>query len=444
MAGYLSTAHQRPLGRRALLTGTGAVAAAGASTVLTSCGSGSSGMPADGAGGGGGVTWSSWANPGEAERFKQFSQDYEESTGVSVTWQQVVGDYQAKLLTQLASGSGPDAFYVGDGSMATLIESGKLEDLSAFLHGPESAVDPDAVYPGLTQWCQGEDGGLYGLPVDSNPKVFWFHKALLEEAGVTTTPAESFEAGSWDREALDDLLTKVAATGKRGMVMEANWFDFVSLITTFGGTAFTDTEAVFDTDPVAMDVISWLFDHFEAGTISYGGSLPKGQGVDALFYGGQLATIQYGRWILPNLEKLPNVEDFDIAPMPSATGDEFAPVAVGVAAMSVNTDAQDKDAALTFMSHYVNVDGQRARLAGGGNAVPSIAGLDEVVTEGGLPEHGAWFTEVAATGYAIPLVLARKAEVSTNLGTEMDRSIRAGDDAQTFATKIAAFINEGS
>ena len=43
----------------------------------------------------------------------------------------------------------------------------------------------------------------------------------------------------------------------------------------------------------------------------HGGSLPKGQGVDALFYGGQLATIQYGRWILPNLKKLKNLQ-YDI------------------------------------------------------------------------------------------------------------------------------------
>ena len=30
------------------------------------------------------MTWASWANPGEAERFKQFSQEYQEEHGVTI------------------------------------------------------------------------------------------------------------------------------------------------------------------------------------------------------------------------------------------------------------------------------------------------------------------------------------------------------------------------
>ena len=210
------------------------------------------------------------------------------------------------------------------------------------------------------------------------------------------------------------MLTKVKATGKRGMVCEANWFDLFSFITTFGGTAIADNKAVFDTDPKAMETISWLFDHFKAETITYGGSLPKGQGVDALFYGGQLATIQYGRWILPNLRKLKNVQ-YDIAPMPSEDGKTVMPVAVYTAAMSVQTGAKDKDASLQFLSRYVNADGQKARLSGGGNAVPSMAGLDDIVLEGGLPANAKYFTEVAAKGYAVPEVIARSAKVGDQL-----------------------------
>ncbi|SDE09939.1 extracellular solute-binding protein [Auraticoccus monumenti] len=435
------------LSRRRLLGGAGlAAAAAGSGSLLTACAGGSSGGPGGGSGGGGGgdaggaVTWGSWANPGEGERYKQYSKDYQAAHGAEVTWQQVVGDYQAKLLTQLAGGSAPDAFYVGDTSMAPLIASGKLVELSDFLAGPDSAITADSTFPGLLEWCKDADGGLYGVPVDCNPKVFWFNKGLLEEAGVTTNPAQAFEGGTWDQAALDDLLVKVKGTGKRGLVFESGWADLSSYITSFGGTAFDEEEAVFDTDPRAMEVIEWLFDHFAAETISYGGSLPKGQGVDALFYGGQLASCQYGRWILPNLKKLEDLQ-YDIAPLPSDTGDVIKPVAVFCAAMSVNTDAQDQQAALQFMSRFVSADGQRARLSGGGNAVASTAGLEEVVTEGGLPEHGAWFTEIASQGYAVPLPVARNAKVSTNLATEMDKSIKGGDDAKTFASKIAAYIN---
>ena len=226
------------------------------------------------------------------------------------------------------------------------------------------------------------------------------------------------------------------------MVLEANWFDLFSLITTFGGTAVADDQAVFDTDPKAMEVIEWLFDHLEDETITYGGSLPKGQGVDALFYGGQLASIQYGRWILPNLRKLKNLR-YDIAPMPSADGKTVMPVAVYTAAMSVQDNATDKDSALVFLSRYCNAEGQKARLSGGGNAVPSMAGLDEIVLEGGLPANAQYFTEVAAKAYAVPEVIARSTNVGTNFGTTMDKIIKGGAGAKEFATKMAAFINAG-
>ena len=439
----------RTVSRRSFLatTALAGISVAGSGSLLAACGGGSAGGPGGtgggGEGGGGAVTWASWANPGEAERYKQFSKDYQEEHGVTITWQQVVGDYQAKILTQLAGGSAPDAFYVGDGQMAPMIASGKLEELTSFLESADAPVKATDTYPGLIEWCKDKEGGLYGIPVDCNPKVFWFNKGLLEEAGVSTTPAAAFEGGSWNQAALDDILTKVKGTGKRGMVCEGNWFDITSLITTFGGTAFDEEgKAVFDEDPKAQEVLAWLFDHFEAETITYGGSLPKGQGVDALFYGGQLASIQYGRWILPNLKKLTNLQ-FDIAPMPSEAGNEIMPVAVYTAAMSVQTGAKDKDAALMFLGRYVNADGQRARLSGGGNAVPSVAGLDEIVTEGNLPENAAWFTEIAAKGYAIPLGIARSSKVSTNLGTEIDKTIKGGADSKEFAQKIAAFINAG-
>ncbi len=204
-------------------------AVAGSGSLLAGCGSGSSGGPQGGgggaSGGGGGegsgaIIWGSWANPGEGERFKAFSQNYTKQYGNKVTWQQVVGDYQSKLLTQLAGGSAPDAFYVGDGNMAKFIETNQLEDLTTFLDSPDAPVKASDTYPGLIKWCRpvGSDA-LFGIPVDCNPKVFWFNNDMLSAAGVTTNPAALLEGGSWNQAALDDLLNKVKGTGKRGMVV---------------------------------------------------------------------------------------------------------------------------------------------------------------------------------------------------------------------------------
>ncbi|MBP2415529.1 extracellular solute-binding protein [Microlunatus capsulatus] len=425
---------------------------ASSGSVLAACGGGSSGGPGGGTGGdqgdaatgkGGAVTWASWANPGEAERFREVSKDYTAANETKVTYQIVTGDYNAKLLTQLAGGSAPDAFYISTEGMAKLIESKNLIDLTEFAGTADSPVKIDAFYPGLLPWCKTPTGeGIYGLPVDCNPLVFWFNKDMVAAAGITENPQQKFEAGTWNRDALDEFLTAIKASGKRGLVLEGGWAAILSWLTTFGGTTFDESnKAVFDTDAKSMETMEWLFQHMKDDTISYGGSLPKGQGVDALFYAQQLASVQMGRWILPNLKKLKFA--YDIAPYPSEDGKSFAPVNIPVAAMGVNSKAKDPEAAQWFATRYVSPEGQKARLSGGGNAVPSIPGAEDVVTEGGLPEHASYWNEVAKTGYAIPQGIATKASVASNINAEIDKVIKSGADAKTFATKICAFINEG-
>jgi hypothetical protein len=72
-----------------------------------------------------------------------------------------------------------------------------------------------------------------------------------------------------------------------------------------------------------------------------------------------------------------------------------------------------------------------------------MAGLDDIVLEGGLPANAKYFTEVAAKAYAVPEVIARSSKVGTNFGTTFDGLIKGGADAKTFASKMAAFINAG-
>jgi multiple sugar transport system substrate-binding protein len=443
----------RVIPRRGFL-GTTALAALGIAGAgsLSACGGGSSGGPGGGSSGkqgdaasgrGGAVTWGAWANPGEAERFRQVSKDYESKHETKITFQIIPGtDYLSKLLTQLAGGSAPDAFYVGDTGAAKLIESGNLMELTEFAGKADSPVKIEDFYPGLLPWCQ-SGGKTYGLPVDCNPLVFWFNQDMLAAAGITQSPVQQFEAGTWNRDALDDFLTKIKASGKRGHVIEGGWDRWVSWMTAFGGKPIDNdaNKAVFNEDPKSMETVEWLFQHIKDETITYGGSLPKGQGVDALFYAQQVASGSWGRWVLPNLKKLKF--NYDIAPYPSEDGKTIMPVVIPVAAMGVNAKAKDPDAAMWWTTRYVSVEGQKARLSGGGNAVPSIPGAEEVVTEGNLPAHASIWNEVAKVGYAIPQAIASKAEVAANINNEIDKVIKSGADAKTFAGKICAFINGG-
>lgn len=428
------------LSRRNLIRAGGATTAGLALTpALSSCGIGKSIRGADS-----GVIWASWGNPGEAERFQEVTRMYTEEYGVPVEYQNVVGDYSSKILTQLSGNAAADVFYVGDTLLTTLVDNELIVDLTDYLATPDSPAQLENFFPGLLDWCQPPGGGTYGLPVDCNPLMTWFNRGLLEEAGISEDPAAALENGRWNIDALTDMLTTLRQKDIRGLAFEAGWSHLFSYISSFGGELFDPetNEPVFNTDPRSLEAFEWVFEQIESGNLAYAGELPKGQGADALFFSEQLAMVQMGRWILPNLRDLEI--DYDIAPYPTQDGKTFSPAAIAVAAMSVNADAPNPEKSLEFLARYVNADGQKLRLSGGGNAVPSVEGLDDIVLENDVPEHGAWFNDAAAVGFAIPLALVLRPTVAVNLSTEMNEWFLAKEDTpKSFADKMATYILEG-
>jgi multiple sugar transport system substrate-binding protein len=433
-----TTVGRRNLLKAGMLAGLGVAAA----PALAACGGGASG----GSAGGPPLTWAGWDGPPASERFRQFSDKMSKQLGVKVTYQQVVGDYLSKLLSQLSAGAAPAAFYVGDIYMAKLIETKQVLDLTDYLNSADAAVKLDDFHEGLYQWCRPADGGsgLFGLPVDCNPAVLWFNKDLLAKAGVSADPAAQFEAGTWTPDALTEMLDQIRATKKKGLLVGGGWYDWFGWMTTFGGTLFDDSgKAVFDSDPKSLEGLSWLLEQVKSGNITYTGSLPQGQSGDVLFYAGQLATIAHNRGVLPNVSKLKF--GYDIAPFPSPSGKDIMPVPVNTAALSVNANHKNQAKALDFLANFVNAEGQKFRLSDGGNAVPSVKGLDEIVTENGEPAHGALFNDVAAKGYAVPAAIASKPKVLTELPVLVDKMFKAGNETpKSFSGKVVQLINGAS
>ena len=394
------------------------------------------------------ISWTNAANAGEAVRFEQLAADYEARTGVKIDYQRQVGDFQAKLTAQLLAGTAADVFPVGDALMAALIENGQITDLSGWLDGPDAGVDKDLFHPRLLEWCRdprpGKDG-LYGLPVDCNPRMFWFNDNVLKEAGVDGNPALMFADGGWDRDATTLMLEKVKGTGKTPYVLEAKWAEFFSWLSTFGGTPFdADGNPVFADDAACLDALAWLFDMLDRGYMTFGGALPQGQAADALFFSGQSAALGAGRWILPNLRDLGGSVAYDVAPFPSMSGGEVMPVAVVAAALAVNAASKQSEAALDFLGWYVGTEGVTFRLSGGGNAVPAITGLDHIVTDGDDPAHSQFFLDAVAKGFTVPRVIVGQSGMSAKLETRLNELFTAGGETPaSFSQKLTDVLNGG-
>ncbi len=77
-----------------------------------------------------------------------------------------------------------------------MIESKNIIDLTEFTSKADSPVKVEDFYPGLLPWCKPASGeGIYGLPVDCNPLVFWFNETMLADAGVDRTRSSSTRPG---------------------------------------------------------------------------------------------------------------------------------------------------------------------------------------------------------------------------------------------------------
>ncbi|SDU79175.1 ABC transporter substrate-binding protein [Jiangella alkaliphila] len=428
--------HGAGISRRGFIV-TGALGMAGLSLAgLTGCGRGggqSTGSQS--------VSFGTFVGAANTAAYNTFLEQFTDSTGIDVDLTDVTGDYVTKMRTQLIGGRAPDVFLADDSIMGQAIESGLATNFSSWWRDNTSTIPLDRFYPALSAFCQDGSGDFYGVPQDSNPVSFWFNQDLLDQAGVDTNPAQLQESGDWTMESATEILTKLKSTQKTPMAIETQWWYWTSWVTALGGQAFDESgRCVWDTDPDALAALSWLFDQLANGNLIYAGTLPEGQAVDALFYSGQLATCQYGRWIASNLQQVQSFS-YDIAPFPSKSGGDFAPVGILVGAICVNAESPNIEAASELVADFCGVRGQKYRVEQG-VVVPTIddESLVAAVAEAEVPAHGHWYTDIAANAYH-PLYLSRNPEGSAALPDTIDKLIRDKTDYKTFAEQTAAVIN---
>jgi multiple sugar transport system substrate-binding protein len=348
------------------------------------------------------ITWSTWGNPGELGRFQEFTEDFNKRhPDIQAELIPIPNDgYDQKILTQLSGNTAPDVFYSGDGMISQLIANDTIEMLSPYMEQPDSALGPNDLVEGLYGAAKVENN-VWGLTVDCNPMLLWYNKKVLLEAGITDSPADLYEKGQWNWDTFKAMTEKIQAAGKYGMVLDSWWGPYYSWVTSNGGKVYDESgNFVLHNDAKGKEAIQFLYDNVKAGNMTFSGSLPKGQGGDAMFMSNQLGFLGAGRWMLPVFSKNDALE-YDVVPYPTNTGNKIEAAGIPTAYLVMNKSTKHKEAAWVFMSEFVNKEGQTFRLQGGGNAVPSVLGVDHLVTEGNDPEHSQYFLDAREVGYAL-------------------------------------------
>ncbi|MBV9228345.1 MAG: sugar ABC transporter substrate-binding protein [Chloroflexi bacterium] len=423
---------------RALALG---VSFSGVAAMLQSCGSGGGGS---GSGGSASITWSTWGNPGEIARFQAFTNKYnaDHKANVKLVPIPVFNDYLPKILTELNGGVAPDVFYADGTHIARLIQNQTIVELTPLLAGPRSQEKVDDYISGLFSAAKTKSGKIYGLPVDCNPLVLWYNKKVLQEAGVTDDPATLASQGTWTKDTFAAMLEKVRTKGKYGYILDDEADRYWSWVTTHDGKVYDDNgygNLIVQDDPNSVAILSWLVDGVRSKLITFGATINKGQGADLAFMSDQVAFVSAGRWYLPEFKTVNGLQ-YDIVPWPSKSG-KIAPAYVPAAFIVLNKHSKNPDAAFDFLTNFVSVAGQTFRLQGGGNAVPSIKGPDDVVLAGNNPAHAQTFLDARNAGYALFPAEMGTAALSDDLKTAFEPVFLQGADLKTALAKMTQMAN---
>lgn len=423
---------------------------------LAACGSGGNtgSTPATGATTGagaapsGGTTalkWSSWGNPGEVERFNQYTADWnQKNPSIQATFIPIPSDYEAKMLTQLSGGTAPDVFYTGDGFIGRLIANKTIIDLTQLLSSSASKSKPEEFADGLWGAARTKDKKYFGVTVDCNPMIMWYNKKLLTDIGVTEMPADSQKAGNWNWDTFQAICEKAVAAGKRGYVFEKWSAHVYSFVTTNGGKVYNtdgDGSYIGNTDAKTKEAYQFVLDNLQSKNFIYSGNLPQGQGSDAQFMSQAVAFVAAGRWLLPVFKKNAALE-YDIVNWPTNTGNKLEPAVIATAYMVQNAKAANQDAGFSFLTQFVSKDGQTFRLQGGGNAVPSVSGVDNLVSEGNNPANWQALIDARNAGYAIWADQQSVPGLPDDIETESDNLWLKGGDVQATLDKLAQIAKD--
>ncbi|WP_211748941.1 sugar ABC transporter substrate-binding protein [Paenibacillus sp. Marseille-Q4541] len=370
-------------------------------TLLSACASGGDESSGGDSGGKVKIKWATWGNPGELSRFQEMTKEFNKThPDIEAEFIPIPGEYDQKILTQLTGGTAPDVFYAGDGLVVKLIENNSIENLTPLMDAETSLIKEEDYFPGLWGAAKRDDQ-IYGVAVDCNPMVLWYNKKVLQEAGITEMPADLQANGQWTWDKFQEMTTKIKDSKKYGYVLDNSWNSYHSWVTSNGGTVYDESgKFVGATDAKSKEAFQFLYDNVKSKNITFSGTLPKGQGGDAMFMSNQVGFVGAGRWYLPLFKKNASLE-YDVVTWPTNTGNKIEPAGIPTAYLVLNKTSKNKEAAYQFFSEFVSKEGQQFRLQGGGNAVPSVQGVDDVVLEGNLPEHAQLFLDARDIGYAL-------------------------------------------
>ena len=301
-----------------------------------------------------------------------------------------------------------------------------LLDISKYLDESDSNLKREDVPENLLENYTFEDK-VTGVPVDCNPMVIYYNADLFKELNIKS-PQEYVDEGKWNFEALQQVSEQLRDASKVGFVYENWWGPLYSFLFSAEDPVYSDdmTKAEFGSERAKA-------------AFTFAGSLTSGESPDTLFVSGQAGMLYAGRWYVADFTDLSFA--YDVAPFPYYEEPSQAVCAMPATPMVINKKASNPDAVWEFVSFYCGEQGQKIRMEGQGNAVPTVDGLDEIVLTG-TPEHAQTFLDAVDIALVYPKAEALHPGMTDSITGEVEKLLVGEQDVEQTLTNIVQTVDD--
>lgn len=301
------------------------------------------------------------------EMIELFVRPVLEGTGITVQYEPIADDYQRYIINALSAGTAPDLFYMDIFWAESLMRSGTVEPLNAYLD-KSALLQPDDIIASLLDAFT-IDGQIYGIPKDFNTLAVFYNKDLFDYAGV------EYPNNDDDWNTFYDKLEAVAAIDPDvyGLALQPEYGRFGALANAAGFTPFDENGKSDLSNPAFVEAFRYYTDMAQTGVGVMPADISQGWGGGALA-SEQVAVALEGAWVIGALkDEAPNMQyGASLLPKHPETGQRGN--LIFSVAWGMNASSAHKDAAFKVLELLTSEEAQQWILERG-LAIPSREAL---------------------------------------------------------------------
>jgi len=251
-----------------------------------------------------------WGMGDEVKELSKMTNKFTEETGIEVKIQAIPwGNAHDKLLTAVASKSGPDVLQMGTTWMPEFQEAGALTDMTEYIEKYDT-LKLENFYQGSVETTQ-FGGKTYGIPWAAETRVLFYRTDVLASVGYDEAPK------TWEE--FQDVAKKLAERGedKYGMLVDTKEQSLGFMFARQNGSElFVDGKPVFNQTEF-VEAITFLSEFTENG---YSPKEDPGLDISQTFSGDAMIPMFIsGPWMVKSVQDLvPDAEGkWRIATLPA-------------------------------------------------------------------------------------------------------------------------------